>query len=449
MAPSVLHLPAAELAEFNRVIVQRLSRQLRTRIGPALAFALKHQEAPLIPDSEHIRQMSETLFSRFMTTDLDAQDRTVLGPLAERPGTVYKLDVRASSMLTPIEGVYTTGSVVYLHRAQPQERCTPLGVAFWYDDAPLLIQPGDGDAWELAKHYAVMGASYLGLLGTHTLVHFPTDSVNAISKAVLPPEHTLFKLLAPHLYIQLCLDFSVQHIDKSPYHNNQTEFFTGLAYDGPTSPWRITRAVYAGVPGNPTFPGYRFPRAVEPTHSDYGDFLLGYYQVFRTFVAEVLADVSTDDPLVARWAAACGQYVRGFPTLEELADHAVLVDTVTYVIWNASVLHSTDHYSWGTIPILERSLRLRVPPPRSRTITLDRRAMTTAEDRFRLCLTDQMSLTPTPFVETRLMDVDYGFAQPALQKAQQRFHAGLRAYDAAPGVTRHIPLADIACSIQY
>ena len=451
MAPAVLHLPADELKEFSRVIIARLARQLRTRSIPAMAFALQNKEVPAISDAEHVQQLTETLFSRFMNTDLDAADLAALGALADGPGTVYKLDLTASSMLTPIPGTYTDGCLVYLHRKAAGERCTPLGIVFPEDGvAPLLLRPQDGDAWEVAKHYAVMAGSDLGLLGTHPLVHFPTDAINALTKSVLPPEHTLYRLLAPHFYIQLCLNYSVQNIDKSPYHNNQSEFFTGLAYDGPQSPRKITCAVYAGVPGNPTYPGYTFPREVAKTHSDYGDFLIGYYRVIREFVAEVLAEVTVADAAVARWARECARYVRGFPSIEEMHDPAVLIDTVAYIICNASVIHSTDHYSWATIPILTRSLRIRVPPPKSRSIPpLDRAAMTTVEDRFRLMLTDEMALTPTGFAETRLVEVDYGFDQPHLREANARFLRALEAHDRDLTTTRHIPLRDIAASIQY
>jgi len=451
MAPVVLHLPEAELREFSRVVVARLARQLRSRLVPAMWFAHTNKEIGPISDSEHVRHLTETLFARSMTTSLDTTDRAALGALTSTPGVLYKLDLTAVDFLTPVPGTFTGGCLAYFVRPAPAERCAPLGIVFPEPGvAPLLIRPADGNAWELAKHFAISSASYLGLLGTHALLHFPTDSINAITKAVLPPDHTLSRLLMPHLYMQLSLDFSVQHIDKSPYHNNQSEFFTGLTYDGPTTPWRITRRVYSGIDGNPTYPAYVFPREVQKTHSDYGEFLDGYYRIIKAFVAEVLAEVRSDEPLVQRWADECARHVPGFPDAGEIQDRDVLSSSVAYVICNNSVIHSVDHYSWGTIPILDRSMRMRVPPPRSRDIpALDRSAFTTADDRFRLFLTDEMALTPTRFVETRLEEVDYAFPQPHLQAASSRFIEALTAYDRHPGTTRYTPLHDIAASIQY
>lgn len=137
-------------------------------------------------------------------------------------------------------------------------------------------------------------------------------------------------------------------------------------------------------------------------------------------------------------------------TTDELREQPRLFDSIAQVICSASVVHSVDHHSFGTIPVLERGLRMRVPPRTSRSLPpLDRKTLTTVDDRFRLCLTIEMHFDPTPFALTRLEDVDYGFDAPALREANARFLAALRAYDADPGVKRHIPLHDIACSIQY
>lgn len=459
LAPTVLHLPEAELRDFKRLVMGRLTRQLRTRTVPAMQFAQREVSVPPLSDSDHVRHMTETLFSRQMTTELDDYDRAALGALPDDVGTVYKLDFTPATLIEPVDGFYVAGCIAYFARRSPGERCTPLGIVFTEPGTlrarerrapPLLIRPCDGEAWELAKYFPISSAIYIGLNGTHPHVHFPSDSVNALAKAILPADHVLFRLLAPHLFIQLCLDFSVLYIDKSPQHNNLSEFFTGLAYDGKASPHRLMRAVYVGIDGNDSYPGYSFKRVLAPTHSDYGQFIDGYYRIIRAFVADVLADVSVADPHVRRWIDACATYVRDFPTSDELREQSRLFDTVAQVICNASVVHSVDHYSFGTIPVLERGLRMRVPPPTSRSHPpLDRKTFTTVDDRFRLCLTNEMHFDPTPFALTRLEDVDYGFDAPALREANARFLAALRAYDADPGVKRHIPLHDIACSIQY
>ena len=449
LAPSVLHLPQAELNEFTKVTMGRLVRQLRRRTLPAMAFAHRQRDVPAISDSEHVRFLTETIFSRAMTTDLGASDHLALGALAQGPGAVYKLDLTAAGLLEAIPGTFTAACIAYFARHRPEERCVPLGMVFpRAGEEPLLIRPEDGAAWEVAKHYAIMSSANLGLFGTHPLVHFPVDAINALTKSVLPTDHVLSRLLMPHMYIQLCLNFSVMFVDKSPLHNRQSEFFTGFTHDGKESPLKIARTVYSGIPGNSSYPAYTFPREIQPTHSDYSQFLEGYYRIIKSFVAEVLADVAVDDPHVQRWIVECAKFVRGFPGLDEMQERDRFVSTVAYIICNASVIHSADHYSFASIPMMKQSLRMRVPPPRSRTIPpLDRSTLTTVEDRFRIFLTNEMHIRPS--TETRLGEVDYGFTQPHLQQANVQFREQLKAYDRNPGVTRHAPLDDIACSIQY
>src|SRR5262249_36767027 len=64
-------------------------------------------------------------------------------------------------------------------------------------------------AWNLAKIYALQGAAYHMLFVVHPALHFPMDSVNAITKTAVPHIHLLFQLLYPHTAYQLTLDNAV------------------------------------------------------------------------------------------------------------------------------------------------------------------------------------------------------------------------------------------------
>ena len=67
----------------------------------------------------------------------------------------------------------------------------------------------DGEAWELAKHFMMEGASNVVTLMTHPLLHFPYDSINAITKTALPKNHILHKLLIQHCRFTLPLENAV------------------------------------------------------------------------------------------------------------------------------------------------------------------------------------------------------------------------------------------------
>lgn len=446
----MLHIPKAELRDFIGGTMRRLTKSLQKDGPKALRFAVGQPETPPVGDDLLIQVLTESLFSRTMDPALTESDWALLGAEVSVEGVVYKHDLHPASFMAPLPGLYVAGPTVYTRRPSAGARCVPVGIAFPRPGAqgPLLLRPSDGAAWELAKHHAVQAAFYTGLYGTHPLVHFPVDAINALTKVVLPVNHVVARLLLPHFYTQLSLNFSVMFIDKSPLHNDQSLPFAGFANDGPRSALNMTQEVYAGMPDHPGYPGYTWDAEPAKMHSDYGAFLEGYHRIILAFVIEVLADVDRSDPDLRRWWRECGAHVRGFPGLEVLATPGELEAAVAFVIWNAAIVHSVDHYSFGTLPLVPHLLRLRVPPPTSRTIPpLDRTQFTTVEDRFRMFFTHRMHIRPN--TARKLVDVDYTFASPERQAAQARFIAALRVVDADPGVTRHAPLEDIATSIQY
>ena len=238
-------------------------------------------------------------------------------------------------------------------------------------------------------------------------------------------------------------------INKSPLHNDQTYLFTGFTNNKAEGALETMKAVYNGVPDHEkTYPGFKWTSEPEKTHSDYGQFLEGYYNIIHRFVSVVLKDANLEQPELVFWWSECGKHVRNFPKPSLLRKPGELEKVVTYIIWNASVVHSTDHYSFGHLPNLVEWLRLRVPYPNARVIPkLDRSCFTTKEDRFRMFMTHRMHITPNTI--HKLTDVDYGFDSTEAQEAQKQFILELKNYDLKPGVTRHAPLDQIATSIQF
>ncbi|EDM76943.1 hypothetical protein PPSIR1_13055 [Plesiocystis pacifica SIR-1] len=449
LPPSVLHLPSAELSEFRRVTIGRLTRALRQHSVPAMRFAVEHAEYPALSDADFAHHLTQTVMCRGMSPSLTPAERARLELPPGLGGTVYKYDTTPAALLRPLPGLHIAGAITYLLRPRPGAPCEPLAVAIEPragDDAPLLIRAGDGPAWELAKYHAMQGVTYCAVFGHHPLNHFPADAINAVSKTVLPPAHPLARLLAPHFFNQLSLNFSVMFIDKSPLHNRQREFFTGFANDGPESPLELFSAYYCGDLNHEDVSAYRWPREPPRLHGDYGDFVRGYHRVIMAFVEEALDGVALDDAVIERWLEAAAAHVPGFPGPGSA--RADVLAAIGQVIYNASIAHSVDHYSFSTIPLLDLCMRLRLPPPRSRDLpSLDRGVLTTLEDRFRMYLTYLMHVRPS--THRALREVDYGFEDPRRVAAQARFIAALEAYDADPGVTRHAPLDEIAVSIQY
>ena len=90
--------------------------------------------------------------------------------------------------------------------------------------------------------------------------------------------------------------------------------------------------------------------------------------------------------------------------------------------------------------------RLRVPEPVGDDPPTDPRTWMDPVDVARQELARRMFYQDTPV--RSVLDVQYGFSEPALATAQSQFFDELRACERAQPVP-YIPLARMACSIQY
>jgi hypothetical protein len=267
-----------------------------------------------------------------------------------------------------------------------------------------------------------------------------------VTKAVLPRGHVLRRLLEPHLYMQLPLNYAVLYIDRSVAHNDQREIYTPFP-GSKQGFFRVTRAYHRGIEGNSSYPAYRYPLEPLAIPSPYGAFLAGYNRVIHRFVTRVLRAVRPGDPKVTRWADEIARHVPGFPDGRAVLHGAVLADAVTTFIANVSVVHSADHESYGAIPVNVMPLRLRRPPPVQAGGTLDRRRLVRWEDAFRQHMAREMYFKATPV--KRLVDATYSFETRALGRAVAAFKSDLALHDERHGDPRFIALERIASSIQF
>jgi hypothetical protein len=110
------------------------------------------------------------------------------------------------------------------------------------------------------------------------------------------------------------------------------------------------------------------------------------------------------------------------------------------------VWHSAEHHAYGKEPVSRVPLRLRVAEPVGKDGPSDPTTWLSEVDVLRQELSRQMFYQDHP-VRT-LLEVAYGFAEPALQGAEARFFDELKAC-AAKQAAPFIPLEQMACSIQY
>lgn len=382
--------------------------------------------------------ISDTCLAQYLSDVVSDDDRA----FAAAPGEeILVLDVVPVDDVPTLDGLYVTRCRAWFARCS-RDRFAVRAVRV----GDQVFRPGDGDAWELALYYTLMGVNYHLLAGKHGMLHFPADSVNAVTQAVLPQGHLLYQLLRPFTRYTLGIDKAVLNHRRSVYHNSQREVYSPFAMRS-----SVIRAVtalgYNGVEGNPYHRPFRFGER-RMVDSAYKRFLDDWEAALYEFVSSVTADVPSGDRYVRAWADALAAHVPGFPDGEEIFVGDALARAVTTYIFTISAHHAGDHHSYATIPVEESPLRLRVPPPdRARPRRWRRADLQTREDYFRHQLARPMYFAP---VNMKTIDqVEFAFHSRCYQLAVQRFRARMVALDDRWAGTSFPSSRQIACSIQY
>ena len=450
LAPTVLHVPVVEIEEFLDTVVARYLRTLKREWPLALLESWQNPGLEPVSLAEFTRMLTESSFSRFLNPQLDEVDRGIFAAwIARRPkARLFKVDLGALALAETLPGLKLHPSVTLLERHE-DGRFEPLVIRL----AGICHEPGDGESWLAAQYFVLNGCANLLVISAHPRVHFPFDTINAVTKTILPQDHPLARLLLPHCYLQLPLNFAVLYIDRSVAHNHQTEIYT---------PFAVTRkgfialmkAGYSGIPGNSSYPRYHYQAGGMKVHSPYGQFLARYYEVFERFAARVLASVKADDEAVIRWADAIAAQLPGFPSSKEIFESvgegksSHLIAAAATFMHNCSVVHSADHHLYARESIRQIPLRLRAEPPRARHSRVSKRAgWLRRSDHFRHFMANRMYFKTNTL--RALTAVRYGLESGSELVAEAVFFDELRELDRDPEMCRFVPLKEIACSIQY
>lgn len=438
MAPAVFNIPESEYREYYRTVVRRYIQMLASETWDCLRVA--RSPPPPLDDAQLAELLWATPFSRFLTPTLDPDDRQVFADvLAELPPGVslYKVDHTHIEHQEALPGVRISPTLALF--AAHRDGLRPLAIRIGGHTA----RPGSGESWERARLFLLQGCSLALVGGVHSTLHFPADSVIAVTRALLPPAHPVARLITAHGYLQLPLDHGVRWNPRSYAHNSQQELYTAF----PMSREGIFRSFsryYTGVEGNSAYPAYRYPLAPPDIPGPYGTVLRRYYAAVHTFCMQVAAAASPA-PL-QRWADALHGLVPGFPSAAEIADVDVLGRVLTGFVHSCSIWHALEHHLYSQIPIHHNPHRLRVDPPVGGDLPTQFWQRTRQTDLFRQELGRRMFYKPHTL--RSILSVDHGFHSPALQSAAADFKRDLRDID------RRLPaqyrgLEHIACSIQF
>ncbi len=461
-ADEVLHIPQMEELMFNQTIGLRY---LKARMGyPAYAaqYAASMAGWTGVDHARFDEIMLETLYTRFKTeldgSEVDAlnsafaDDPAILEEL--KSGKWYKYDFTAMDMVKPIEGTYSAGTKVFIRFSDDGDDASASCRIISVNDT--FVHCDDG-SWGIANCYAMQGAAYHVLFVVHPAIHFPMDSINAITKTSVPMGHPLFQLFLPHSTYSLPLDNAVLESSMSVVNNNaQGTRFDPLTADAYNLKL-LFGAGYNGVAAEDNGPQYlpgAYPRYnyMEPHfyqdgnkfNSFYGKWLGAYYDVFLEFSRQVAVAIKADKghlDYAKHWAKYCSNHVHGFPTPAQIAGEEeghedTLAKALAIYTWNNSISHGGDHWSFANqVSPVEKCLRIRRAPPAGRNEAPVNNANSqggqifSPNDMQRAALCQYMFFQAWA-IEPNLAETQYAFTDPVLLKASFEFHAGLKKVNA-------------------
>jgi len=490
MAAEVLHPPQVEQDDWKKHAGRNYMWTMLTSIPGAAWNSLTHGRVNDMSDEVFAELLTTTIYSKYMRladpAELDPCFTEVLGEVSGA-AEYYTIDFTPVQDIKTYEGVWVSPTITLVARDEEGGKCKALAIRIGHLEGTgsdrhwenIAVTPEDTDAWTLAKYFVMQGAGHVTTLSGHPATHFPYDTVNAVTKSAVPMDHTLFKLLFPHLRLALAVDHAVLEGGSSVVSETRGEIYA--PYSGPGSSVRVLVAAgFVGYPHqlatydpSPTpsaaHPKWEYPlspRAID-IPSDFGRVLRAYYFTVKDFVREVVEEILAQKDtkkgkeelfFIRRWARYIAHWLPGFPDgdrileLDENGD-PWLVAAVTGYIWDVSVAHSLDHKNFYSLRPRRTPFRVRLPPPSSRKIDkVKLRSICNGWDLFKSTLAFDMFFQPHNVVV--LQDAEYGFEGPKLKEAVANFQKALVATEEklkADGVNvkNYIELSEIATSIQY
>ena len=416
--PEVLTIPPVEATLWDETIGARYVETVLEYSAPAYIKGLADLVLPLPADEDFLQIMTRTVYSRFLRQ--------------EAPGSAYWIsDFTAMELITPLPGTYCAPVVCRFLQANERFACASIHFLKTDKNKDLLVRPGD-KAWNLAKAYACQGAAYHALFIVHPTLHFPMDSVNAITKSAVPMSHPLFQALLPHTAYTLPLDNAVLEgawtVVNDKVHETWFDPLTATGYNIK----QLFGVGYSGYNGLAAYPAYDYMHPWMDADILYGRCLHEYFKPFLEFAKAIASVIPKTDPYVKRWANYCSAQVRGFPDGTAIFEGDTLAKVIAIYMWDVSVAHGADHYSFGIgIALKNKFLRLRRPPPTDIDDGADVllvKDVAWAEDMGRAELANYMVFSVVTMAPN-LVETDYAFTDPTLQAASVEFHANLKSVD--------------------
>jgi hypothetical protein len=386
LAPAIEPIPEAERKDWSANVGAYYQNTL-IHFGPRAAFDMiddvidNKPTYPDLSDETFRRIMTEGLYSKFLSP-LDPRDRVIFRSLiVDEDRYLYltsdQTALRVIRRPWPGEAVAPSITLVRRRKDDSEFNYEIIGIMLqaWNDatqqfDQSDILRPGDGDAWNVARYFVLQGAIHRINLIDHPGVHFPADTINALTKSVLPKSNLILRLLRPHMWLSLPVNNAVLDGDKSiinpntwypwcPFVAKGSEVqkllpfcWYGAKYyatGGPASAEGATDAWFDEA--DTSYLPYRYDPAPPEIPSQYGEFLRAYFVPIRKFCRGVIDFMTEKDwQEAAFWADQIAPILPGHPDGAALIgtdglarNKDLLADLCAHFIWNAAIMHSADH----------------------------------------------------------------------------------------------------------
>ncbi|WP_156256374.1 hypothetical protein [Sandarakinorhabdus oryzae] len=541
LPPAIAPIPTAENEDWSSFIGKYYEGSILqfgvASTAAALATAIEHRsDYPELTDEDFTHLLCEGLYSKYLMPITDSVRKFFPEDVVDEDVYSYwKSDFTSMRVVRKLyPGEAAAASIVLMRRRKDDTEFNyeivalmlqvwnPARNDFDYSD---VFRPGDGEAWKVARYFVLQGAIHRINLIDHPAVHFPADTINALTKSVLPKTNLILRVLQPHMWLSLPVDDAVLNGARSIINPNTWYPWCPFVAKGSEVrnllPFCWMGSEYYAKPQSPpapyvdpyfadhtkAYPAFRFSPTPADIPSHYGEFLRRYFEPIRAFTGGVVDHLSDQEWREAGfWADAIAPHIPGHPTGADLIgadgnsrNKDLLADLLAHFIWNAAVVHSSDHESLhemyesmhdvaGTLyrSAMPVPFILRVKPPLKRDYVREAVPVSESElhlvERMERWLEHLMHNTPLSWpmdnMSSHLADQLFykphnslclaevgvaplggdgnraylGFDTPELSALVDRFHADLHALDAAlrRNPKQHVVALDVmACSVQY
>jgi hypothetical protein len=421
----------------------RYLRDLAVYSPVAIYKAFSQNGLKELTDEKFTELFYHTCYAKYLCGEISPSVKNLFREYM-RPGCEYHVvDFSGMSVLKAVPGQNCEPAIclfkVYEGKARP--------VAINLRD--YVVDTGDGDLWMLAKFVIMQGASNHINVAEHPKLHFPMDAINAITKTALPMNHILFQLIIPHLEITLKLNYQVLNNPTSLLVNKWWMIYAPFPATS-DSLRDLTVIGYCGIKGNPAYPKYKYPmNGPRKVLSDFGTFHDEYYKAYYELAKNVLAEIPVGDKFVTQWANYIHHSMPSFPDGVEIWKNDNFVHAVAVLLWDLTLGHAADHRTYSEIPVYWNPMRMRIASPKHKdpNFKFDLTKAVTVLDQAKWIMANRL------FYETwnltNLMELDYGFKKPVLNKYVENFKKQMKEIEKNLKTRNYLPVDEIPGSIQY